>query len=377
MGERKMIKKILILMLVGILVLSGFGVSSVMSDPTLSSQKLLEGSTLMDLDILFEDSFENYSDFKLDFPPWIQIDGDGAETSKMGACDFPHEGYIGSYIIFNPSQTYPPLPDAPPHSGDKYAACFSAQLPTPNDDWLITPQLSADIFYEVSFWARSYQYSPDLDRFEVGISTTGTNKTDFTIISDPPYIEPPTNWNQYSYDLSSYSGSIYIAIHCVTRDGLFLMVDDFSVIQVILEPDLFCIGNLKWDNVKPGETIDGSFIVQNIGETGSYLDWEIIDYPEWGMWTFNPENGSDLPRGYSNNVSVEVVAPDEPNKKFTGEIKVINCENPDDYCMIDVVLKTPKNKAFDVNYKLLELLFERYPNLFPVLQKIIQRVELQ
>jgi hypothetical protein len=348
--------------------------SSITSDTTLSSQKQLEGPALMDLDTLFEDSFENYSDFKLVFPPWIQIDGDGAETMKIEPPDFPNEGYIGSYIIFNPSKTIPPVTDAPPHSGDKYAACFDASN-TDNDDWLITPQLSADIFCEVSFWARSYS-SNFLDRFEVGISTTGTNKTDFTIISDPPYIEPPTYWNQYEYDLSSYSGSVYIAIHCVTWFGVFLMVDDFSVTQVILKPDLFCIGNLKWEDVKPGETIDGSFIVQNIGEPGSYLDWEIIDYPEWGEWTFNPENGSDLPRGYSNNVSVKVVAPDEPNKKFLGKLKVINCENSDDFCEIDVVLKTPKNKTFIFHYNLLDWLFERYPNAFPLLHKIILRFGL-
>jgi hypothetical protein len=326
------------------------------------------GSAQMDLEILFEDDFENYSNFALNFPPWIQIDGDGAESKNMGTCDFPNEGYIGSYIIFNPSQTIPPVTDAPPHSGDKYAACFSAQRPKQNNDWLITPQLSADIFCEVSFWTRSY-YSSNLDRFEVCISTTGTNMTDFTNITSQ--IEAPLNWTLYTYDLSSYNGSIYIAIHCVTFDGLFLMVDDFSVTQVIPGPDLFCIGNLKWEDVKPGETIDGSFIVQNIGDPGSLLDWEIIDYPEWGEWTFNPKNGSDLPRGYSNNVSVEVVAPDEPNKRFTGEIKVINCENPDDFCVIDVVLKTPKNKAFIFNYNPLSQLLQQIPHAIQIFRLLL------
>jgi len=37
----------------------------------------------------------------------------------------------------------------------------------------------------------------------------------------------------------------------------------------------------------------------------------------------------------------------------------------------------PKNKAFNFNYNLLEWLFERYPSLLQILQKIIIRLGLQ
>ena len=182
--------------------------------------------------VIFEDDFESYSDFVLDFPPWTQYDGDGADTYGFMNYDFPNEHYVGSYIIFNPSQTTPPNPpNSEPHSGDKYAACFNAVLPATNDDWLITPLISGSSFDEVSFWAKSITDMYNLERFQVGVSTTGTDPSDFTVISPEPYVEVPTVWTQYTYDISPYSGngSIYIGIHCVSYDAFVFMIDDFVV----------------------------------------------------------------------------------------------------------------------------------------------------
>ena len=53
----------------------------------------------------FEDDFESYEDFVLDFPPWTQFDGDGAATYGFEENEFPNEYYEGSYIIFNPSES--------------------------------------------------------------------------------------------------------------------------------------------------------------------------------------------------------------------------------------------------------------------------------
>ena len=44
-------------------------------------------------------------------------------------------------------------------------------------------------------------------------------------------------------------------------------------------------------------------------------------------------------------INVSVVAPDEKEKEFTGEIKVINIGNTDDFCTIPVSLTTHKNKT--------------------------------
>ena len=52
------------------------------------------------------------------------------------------------------------------------------------------------------------------------------------------------------------------------------------------EPDLDCNGSLSWTDVPPGSTVEGSFEVSNIGEDGSELDWEVIEWPDWGNWSF-------------------------------------------------------------------------------------------
>ena len=104
---------------------------------------------------------------------------------------------------------------------------------------------------------------------------------------------------------------------------------------------------LDLGKVKPGETAIGSFIVQNEGI--SLLDWEIESTPEWGEeWSFDPDGGTGLGPYDPVNVIVEVIAPDTKDD-FTGELKIVNSENPDDYEIIDITLTTPRNKANNFN----------------------------
>jgi len=107
------------------------------------------------------------------------------------------------------------------------------------------------------------------------------------------------------------------------------------------EPDLECEGELNWEDVEPGGTVEGSFTVENVGEDGSELDWEITEWPEWGNWTFDSDSGTGLtPEDDPVTVEVEVVAPDEQNQEFTGEVTIVNSDDPSDYCTIPVSLTT-------------------------------------
>lgn len=139
------------------------------------------------------------------------------------------------------------------------------------------------------------------------------------------------------------------------------------------DPDLECDGGLSWSKVKPGANVTGSFKVRNNGDAGSILNWNISSYPtDWGTnWTFTPK-ASVLTKDMDwITVDVNVTAPDEKNKEFTGKIKVVNAVDPSDNCEIDVVLKTPKNKAFNFNFHLLNWLFERFPHAFPILRHML------
>ncbi|MEE9440874.1 MAG: hypothetical protein V3V27_02965 [Candidatus Thermoplasmatota archaeon] len=136
------------------------------------------------------------------------------------------------------------------------------------------------------------------------------------------------------------------------------------------EPDLHCSGDIAWVDVTPGETVTDSFTVQNVGGDGSLLDWEIESSPDWGNWTFDPENGIDLEPGSPVTVNVEVIAPGDEETEFTGEIVLVNSEDSEDTCTIDVALTTPVSQESPI-FQFLERIFERFPNAFPILRHLL------
>ncbi len=113
------------------------------------------------------------------------------------------------------------------HTGVK---CIGVEAnPSGSDDWLITRQLglSDNSLINFSFWARSWS-SANQD-FNVKLSTTGNNISDFTTTLQS-VSGAPVAWTEYDYDLSSYAGqNIYLAVQCVSINDSYLMADDFAV----------------------------------------------------------------------------------------------------------------------------------------------------
>jgi hypothetical protein len=125
-------------------------------------------------------------------------------------------------------------------------------------------------------------------------------------------------------------------------------------------PNLDCKGSLKWSNLEPGETVKGSFTVENIGDSGSLLNWEVIEWPDWGTWDFDPEEGEGLTSGDKVvTVDVTVIAPNQQDQEFNGAVKIVNKDDSSDNCTIPVYLSTPKYKAFNLNLNLMEWLLEQ------------------
>jgi hypothetical protein len=191
----------------------------------------LSGSAL---DLVYGDGFESYDDFSLSLSPWTQYDGDLSSTYAITDYQFTNEAYTGSYIAFNPAATSPALTtNWTAYSGNKYAAAFASTSP-PNNDWLISPAIALGSEASLSFWAKSVTDQYGLERFKVLYSTTGNSYTDFTNYlagSASTYIEAPTEWTLYQYELpqSCANSNVYIAIQCVSNDAFVFMVDDFSV----------------------------------------------------------------------------------------------------------------------------------------------------
>jgi hypothetical protein len=107
------------------------------------------------------------------------------------------------------------------------------------------------------------------------------------------------------------------------------------------DSNLVCEGNLNLIDIIPGSIINSSFTVENIGKEESILNWEISDYPDWGIWSFDPINGNNL---YPNDgkiiVNVSLIVPDEKNTDFSGIIRLKNIDASGDYDEISVSLST-------------------------------------
>ncbi|OQY39884.1 MAG: hypothetical protein B6226_00910, partial [Candidatus Cloacimonetes bacterium 4572_65] len=118
------------------------------------------------------------------------------------------------------------------HTGEKYLAAFAA-VPAGgvvNNDWVISQQFTLGATGTVSFWAMSITDSYGLERFNVLVSDGSTNPNDFEPISGANYVEAPTAWTEFTYDLSAYANeNIRFAIQCVSSDAFIFMLDDIAV----------------------------------------------------------------------------------------------------------------------------------------------------
>jgi hypothetical protein len=186
----------------------------------------------------FVDDMESYQDFIIEnIGDYIMHDLDGFRTTQVGDVAFPNNGYIGSFMVFNPSQTTPsllsfsePTPtQVRAHSGNKYLACFAAYDSvnfSGNNDWLILPKKRVVTGTVFKFWAKSVR-SPLIERFKVAVSTTVTNPSDLKVISAGNYIQAPTTWTEFTYNLNAYAGQeVHVAIFCVSENAFMFMVDD-------------------------------------------------------------------------------------------------------------------------------------------------------
>lgn len=140
-------------------------------------------------------------------------------------------------------------------------------------------------------------------------------------------------------------------------------------------PNLECSGSLIWSDIKPGATVAGSFVVQNIGDVGSLLNWTInTSSITWGEWSFNPLYGDNLtPEEGQKTVLVTVVAPDEAETTFEGFLRVENKNNPSDYGTILVSLATPV-QFIPVWWSLLQQFLVQFLENHPAIRSLLSHI---
>ena len=136
--------------------------------------------------------------------------------------------------------------------------------------------------------------------------------------------------------------------------------------------DLACDGTLSWKGVESGATVTSTITVENAGDSGSELNWEIDSWPSWGTWTFTPASGTGLtPEDGPVTIQVEVVAPDETQGDvFSGEVKIINSDGPGDFCIIGASLKDAVSQP-SLILQFIQALALRFPILSMILEALI------
>ena len=247
------------------------------------------------LPIVWRDNFECYDSFAIDnIGDWIIYDLDGGTTWGANAVDFENESYVGAGIIYNNSEATSSGSDIEEeplwntYEGEQglyFVASGANQTTTPNDDWMISPEFSLDgigspIF---SFKAKTLKDDYGLERFRIGVGNS-TDYNNFTIISEGAYLEAPTEWTTYEFDLTEFDGqNIRIAINYVGNDSFVFQTDAFKVEGTlglgqneILNFEYFYnpindILNLKSDevlrNIKIFNSIGQLVLEQNINST--------------------------------------------------------------------------------------------------------------
>ena len=186
---------------------------------------------------IWEESFESFDDFIIaDIGDWSQFDVDASPTYGSTDFEFENEAYTGTAIVFNASAMDDADPGDPQdrtawlaRTGEKGLYMFAATSLL-NDDYIITPQinLTGATGSNISFWGKSLTDAFGLERFEVLLSTSGTNIADFTENLSGGEQQAPLDYTEYSYDLSAYDGQqVYIAIHYMAQDSFVFQMDDF------------------------------------------------------------------------------------------------------------------------------------------------------
>ncbi len=194
-----------------------------------------EQAVQVDSVITTTDDFESYTPFIIDsIGGWTTIDADGGATlaSAVIPNDYAHKGEPMAWMVFNTTLSGVVTEDHydnvfESHSGVQYLMCTSNDdYYTPNDDWLISPELDGSE-QTIKFYARTPNSASGADWLRVYYSTTDKHPDSFIQLGDDDHLPVWDYWNKEAYTYQLPAGAKYFAIRCV-RCYLYCMVDDVT-----------------------------------------------------------------------------------------------------------------------------------------------------
>ena len=129
-------------------------------------------------------------------------------------------------------------------------------------------------------------------------------------------------------------------------------------------PKICCDPGITNWKVKPEVTCTGTFHVANCGDDGSTLVWIVDSFPPWMTAAVFTPNGGNIPKpGPGTDVTFTFTAP-TAQQTYSGTIKVINVDDPSDFCEFPVECIVPRTKGVFFN------IFEYVLNQFPILKTL-------
>lgn len=174
--------------------------------------------------------------------PLKLVDRDGYATGTLiNLSDLPHsqDGMVCQVLDIEAFGLEQRSTLLAAHSGNK-CLCFwiamdrgnaGGEFSVNNDDWLITPELSADD-KRLSLWAKSITNKYGYECFDVMVSSTGDNPDDFILFKSvknilPGYrTSPEAGYTFYEFDLPA--DTRFAAIRYNAKGTVGLLVDDLT-----------------------------------------------------------------------------------------------------------------------------------------------------
>lgn len=179
---------------------------------------------------ILSDSFEDNPDFSLQVENWIQYDLDESATLGLENVTFENQNLPMSFMVFNPSQTFPLATDITALTGEKMLASFPNE-DSPNNDWLVSPRMVSSGMSLISFFAKSYSPDSTLAKIRINYSLGSSDIEDLIYSYHPniDYLEVPPVWTRYDFISSPFSGyPLRYAIQNITSSNAVLLIDDFT-----------------------------------------------------------------------------------------------------------------------------------------------------
>jgi hypothetical protein len=219
------------------------------------------------------EDFESCNNFEIDpsgVVHWKYYDMDKKNTIGIENFTYPNENTPNAFLIFNPSQTTPPIdvdlnPTIAPYSGNKFLARFGVNTGS-NDDYFISPKLNFGQDFVFRFAAKSFDDMPALNKIMVGYSTTGFQPEDFIWLNASTIDVPMDTWTDYEYNLSAETK--YVTIRNISDGGYILMIDDVLIYteessRELLTYQVYLNGNLMGETTAYVFDFDSNDIIPN------------------------------------------------------------------------------------------------------------------